>query len=412
VTDPLTIDGFGPLPVRRPASATDLGDLVRETAGKGEGVYPFGGGTVLDLGLPPIKPGVAADVRGLDQVLDYPARDLTVTVGAGITVGELQETLAAEGQRLPVDVPNPDAATLGGALAANLSGPRRLGRGTLRDSVIGIGFVTDEGHEVQGGGRVVKNVAGYDLMKLHIGALGTLGVITRVTLKVTPRPEEQALVAFGLNAAPVGPTLDRLHASASRPVAVELLNAAAARATGIQLPDSDPWVIVAGFEEKAATVAWQVSTLKDELKAAPVRDVTEFRGPACEPVWAALTQLQAREQSRFVWKANVLPSRVAEFVGRVTMQTPYLIHAHAQNGIVWLHAPDEFDPSAGSALSWMDQCSTHGGGTQVVRRCPPEWKRTLRVWGRPVGDRELMRAVKQALDPKNVFNPGRLFGDL
>jgi glycolate oxidase FAD binding subunit len=233
VTDPLTIDGFGPLPVRRPASVPELGDLVREAAGTGQGVYPVGGGTALDLGLPPIKPGVAADTRGLDRVIDHPARDMTITAQAGIAVGRLQQALAAEGQRLPVDVPNPESATLGGALAANLSGPRRLGFGTLRDYVIGISFVTDEGHEVRGGGRVVKNVAGYDLMKLHIGALGTLGVITQVTLKVTPRPEDQALVAFGLNAAAVGPTLDRLHASASRPVAVSCpaLRASDARIT-------------------------------------------------------------------------------------------------------------------------------------------------------------------------------------
>ena len=233
MTDPLTIDGFGPLPVHRPASAAELGDLVREAAATGEGVYPVGGGTVLDLGLPPIKPGVVVDTRGLDQVIDYPARDMTITVAGRDhrrQAASRPSPRRASGCRWTCRTRTP--ATLGGALAANVSGPRRLGCGTLRDYVIGISFVTDEGHEVKAGGRVVKNVAGYDLMKLHIGALGTLGVITQVTLKVTPRPEEQALVAFGLNAASVGPTLDRLHASASRPVAVELLNAAAASADG------------------------------------------------------------------------------------------------------------------------------------------------------------------------------------
>jgi glycolate oxidase FAD binding subunit len=415
VTDPLTIDGYGPLPVRRPTTVSELGDLVREAAGQGQGVYSVGGGTVLDLGLPPIKPGVAVDTRGLDQLIDYPARDLTVTVGAGITIGKLQQTLAAEGQRLPVDVPAPDVATLGGALAANLSGPRRLGFGTLRDSVIGIAFVTDEGHEVQGGGRVVKNVAGYDLMKLQIGALGTLGVITRVTLKVVPRPEEQALVAFGLNAASVGPTLDRLHASASRPVAVELLNTAAARATGVALPESDPWVIVAGFEEKAATVAWQVSTLKDELKTAPVRDVTEFRGAVCDPLWAALTGLQYRPDSRLSFKTSVLPGRVAAFVAEASAAHPdAILHAHAGNGIVWGHVPnaDLTADRASAILSRLAPRAAETNGSVVIRRCLVEWKKVLPVWGRSGDDRELMRAVKSRLDPKNVFNPGRLFGDV
>src|SRR5437764_7903752 len=126
---------------------------------------------------------------------------MTVTVQAGITVAKLQETLAAEGQWLPVDVPRPERATLGGAVALNKSGPRRLGYGTLRDYVIGISFVTDDGREVKAGGRVVKNVAGYDLMKLQTGSVGTLGVITQLTLKVRPKPEASVPVTFGVASA-------------------------------------------------------------------------------------------------------------------------------------------------------------------------------------------------------------------
>ena len=144
---------------------------------------------MLDVGLPPLKPGFAVETTALNQVIDYPARDMTVTVQAGITIAKLQETLAAEGQWLPVDVPQPERATLGGAVALNVSGPRRFGYGTLRDYVIGISFVTDEGQEVKAGRRVVKNVAGYDLMKVQIGAAGTLGLITQLTLKVKPKPE-------------------------------------------------------------------------------------------------------------------------------------------------------------------------------------------------------------------------------
>src|SRR5207302_1445142 len=133
------------------------------------------------------------------------------------------------GQRLPVDVPRPERATLGGSLAVNVSGPRRLGLGTFRDYVIGISTVNDEGQETKAGGRVVKNVAGYDLCKLHIGALGTLGIITQVTLKVRPRPETQALLLLGCESAALGSLLEPLHASRTRPVCVDLLNTRAAR---------------------------------------------------------------------------------------------------------------------------------------------------------------------------------------
>jgi glycolate oxidase FAD binding subunit len=138
---------------------------------------------------------------------------MTVTVQAGITLDRLQELLRAEGQRLPVDVSHAECATLGGALAVNVSGPRRLGFGTLRDYVIGISVVNDEGVEVKAGGRVVKNVAGYDLCKLYIGSLGTLGLISQVTLKLRPLPEEQALVSIACSADGVATLLDLLHRS-------------------------------------------------------------------------------------------------------------------------------------------------------------------------------------------------------
>src|SRR5207302_5553522 len=122
---------------------------------------------------------------------DYPARDMTITVQAGITLAQLQTILAGEKQRLPVDVPRADRATLGGTLATNPSGPRRYGFGTWRDYVIGISVINDEGHEVKAGGRVVKNVAGYDRCKLYISSIGTLGTIRQVARKLKPRPEEQ-----------------------------------------------------------------------------------------------------------------------------------------------------------------------------------------------------------------------------
>src|SRR5262249_36487295 len=177
------IDGFGPVPLAIPSSASALGNLVCRAGREGLAVYPVAGRTLLGLGLVPNRPGLAVDLRSLNQVIDYPARDMTVTVQAGITIARLQNMLRGENQRLPVDVPQPDLATLGGALAVNVSGPRRYGFGTLRDYVIGLSAVNDDGQEIKAGGRVVKNVAGYDLCKLFVGSLGTLGIITQVTLK-------------------------------------------------------------------------------------------------------------------------------------------------------------------------------------------------------------------------------------
>ena len=166
---------------------------------------------MLGLGGKPARAGWAIDLRGLASVIDYPARDMTITVQAGITFAALHTILAAENQRLPIDVPRPTATTLGGAMADNISGSRRFGFGTLRDYVIGISTINDEGQETKAGGRVVKNVAGYDLCKLHIGALGTLGIITQVTLKVRPKLEASALFTLSCDDGSVAALVDQLH---------------------------------------------------------------------------------------------------------------------------------------------------------------------------------------------------------
>jgi glycolate oxidase FAD binding subunit len=379
VDSSITIDSFGPLSIERPTSVADLCDLVKRTRATRHGLYPIGGRTTLELGLPPTKPGVACDTTALNRVIDYPARDMTITVQAGITIAALQAELAKEGQWLPVDVPSPERATLGGAVAVNASGPRRYGYGTLRDYVIGISFVTDDGVEVKAGGRVVKNVAGYDLMKLHIGALGTLGVITQLTLKVKPKPEASAGVVFGCDSTSLADVLNLLAASKTRPVAVELLNRAA-------WPSLDSeWVLLVAFEEKSAAVQWQLATLLDELKP------RVFEGPDVSAL-STLTALQLMPKSRFIGKLSVLPSKLAEVVTK--LPTSAIIHAHALNGVIWIHSEDSLPEGA------------------VVRRCPVEQKQTLAVWGKPSDAWELMKHIKRTLDPDNVFNPGRLFGDV
>ena len=385
----LSIDDSAPLPLHSPASPAEIAELVREASAANQGVYPVGGRTALDLGLPPAKPGVAMDTTAMNRVIDYPARDMTITVQAGITLAELERTLAAEHQWLPIDVPNPERATLGGAIAVNASGPRRLGYGTLRDYIIGISFIADDGTEVKAGGRVVKNVAGYDLMKLHVGALGTLGIVTQVTLKVKPKPETSEILHFECDRSALSTALDRLHASHSRPVLVEVASV------------GERWAITLGFEEKRDTAKWQVETLRRELQAEPfLRLATKPAPPSAS--------------GAFTWKANVRPSRTAEFCNAaVTLVPGMAIEAHGLTGIVRGSTGDRLTLDATSTMvKTLAMLAADGGGNLVITRCPTAWKTSLPIWGRPSPDRDLMRTVKQTLDPRNIFNPGRLFGDI
>jgi glycolate oxidase FAD binding subunit len=373
VNDSIALPGLGPIPIERPPSIADAGRIVRACRSAGKAVYPVGGRTMLDVGLPPTKPGIALDTSAWNAVIDYPARDMTITVQAGLTVDALDRVLAKENQWLPVDVPAPDRATIGGAIATNASGPHRLGHGTLRDAVIGIGFLTDDGVEVKGGGRVVKNVAGYDFMKLQTGALGTLGILTHVTLKVKPRPEATATLAFGCKADGLAAALDLLYTSNSRPVAIEMLNAAAWAETGAAAIPGD-WILLVGFGEKRVTVDWQKKTLLDELK----RDARDLFG-----LWQTVTDLQVRPASRCIGKASVRPSQVAEFANRFNRGV-VLIHSQPLSGIVWLHSEER--PGPDFAL--------RRGATKPAK-AGADW--------------ELMKHVKATLDPDNVFNPDRLW---
>jgi glycolate oxidase FAD binding subunit len=406
------IDDFGPLPVCQPQSLAELGERVRRAAAEGQAVYPLGGRTMLDYGLPPTRPGVAIDLRGLDQVIDFPARDMTVTVQAGITLARLQERLRTENLRLPVDIPMAERATLGGSLATNTSGPRRYGLGTLRDYVIGISVVNDQGQEIKAGGRVVKNVAGYDLCKLYVGSLGTLGIITQVTLKLRPLPEEQAFLILGCDTGALEPLLERVHGSRTRPVCVDLLNQAAVPALGPQVRPRLPtaaWVLVVGFEDNRTAVDWQVRQLREELGTEYGRDLAVLRGAEAAPLWQALTEFPARSESALTFKANLLPRAAAAFCQQAAaLPHGLVLQAHAGSGIVIGHAARDLTlDQAGAMLTLLRETAAAAQGNLVLLRCPTAWKATLPVWGAPRDDAWLMRTVKEKLDPRRLFNPGR-----
>src|SRR6266436_6361799 len=215
------------LPIKEvlaPETQDELAAAVRAAYETSTPLYPIGGGTSLQFGLPAKAPGRGLSLERLNRIVDYPARDMTVTVEAGVTMKTLADLLATERQRLPVDVPQAERATIGGVIATNWNGPRRYGESSLRDFVIGISAVDGRGLPFKGGGRVVKNVAGYDFCKLLTGSLGTLGVITQVTLRLKPIPEQSALLACPVpDAAAAEKLLAALITSHTTPTAIELL---------------------------------------------------------------------------------------------------------------------------------------------------------------------------------------------
>ena len=376
--------------------------------GEGLAIYPQGGKTALDYGGIPRRPGVALDTTALNQVIDYPAADMTITVEAGIPLATMQAVLATEGQFFPLDAPLADRATLGGIFATNTCGPRRLGWGRPRDLILGVSFVTSDGKEVKGGGRVVKNVAGYDFPKLLTGSMGTLGLITRMTLKVRPRPEASALVLVPFDRGhDLAKTLERLESSVTRPTALEVLNRPAIGLAGIEGPDS-AFLLIAGFEDNAASVAWQVENLE-----IPRGDRRVLMGEEAAPAWKGLSDFAAKEAGALSLVVSLPRSRGAAYM----LERPWDDYAwrwHAGSGVIQAHALRK-PPGGGvdeSSLNAARRRAVEDGGSLTLARCPTDAKERLKVWGDRRGDWAVMERIKEALDPSRAMNPGRFVGTI
>ena len=395
-----------------PASAAELAANIAACQADATPIYPLGGQTSLDWGLPAKRPGIGLSLSGLNRVCDYPARDLTITVEAGLTWRALSDCLAAENQQLPIDVPQADRATVGGVIATNYNGPRRYGCGTVRDHVIGIQAVDGRGTPFKGGGRVVKNVAGYDFCKLLTGSLGTLAVITTVTLRLKPRTASTALVACAIGGdAPAETLLATLSRSETSPVAIELLSgpawAEAIAACGGQPTDR---LLVVGVEGTEREVDWMVNRLRDELRVGSRGEVAVWREADASNWWSRLTEFPQAGQSPLVIKATVKPSGTVPMMAAIERLDPGAsLQAHAGNGIVIARLSQI--PAAGLSRTlvgqWQPVAAAQAGHLTVWSNPGAVEATHQSVWGGMGLSYDLMTAVKRQFDPLDLLNPGR-----
>ncbi|HVJ81115.1 MAG TPA: FAD-binding oxidoreductase [Planctomycetia bacterium] len=397
-------------PCWKPESIAVCCDLLSAEADRPQKLFPRGGGTRRDFGRSATSSGITVDTTGLDRVVDYPSEDLTITVEAGIRCAELSRLLATKGQMLPLDVADPERSTLGGALATNASGPRRLGFGTARDMVLGLDVVDATGQRVHGGGRVVKNVAGYDMPKLHIGALGTLGIIVEVSLKLRPLPEARAAIV--LVAAP-GKLRDALTIAVQgelRPVGAELLNRAAAeQVLGGKTAISDRNLVLL-FEECREAVDYQIEVATRGLGV--LGETHVISGGDSPALLATLTGWFANAAGDVGFKATLRPSDVATFFDLAEKSAPVVgLSAQAGNGVVWGMTKAGDAKSANALLAPLLAEAVKAGGNLIVPRAPDAWKAELPVWGAARADRPLMEKLRLALDPERRINPGRFLVD-
>lgn len=393
-----------------PATQAELARFMAENAnGSRRTVCPVGGRTALNCRTT-VQADVVIATSQLTRTVDYPARDMTITVEAGLRVNELQSTLASEGQRLPIDIAQPERATLGGAIATNTSGPRRFGHGTFRDFVIGISAVDASGQLFKAGGRVVKNVAGYDICKLLVGSHGTLGIITQITLKLRPLPATSALLWQSFASfEQIENVLERLLRSEARPVAVDVLNGPAAKLIGNAARSaSSPAgpVLCLGVEGSAREVDWQIDTLHREIKGCGVLTEERIDEPDARRLWDALTEFPTCADDPLTFEANLLPSQCMQFANRAT-ELGVSVQVHAGNGIIIGQLPDEAATieRAMTILDELQRFAVLAKGNVVVLHCDPEWGSRMTNCTHPEPSWPLMQRLKRQLDPFGILNP-------
>lgn len=385
------IDGMSPSVIVKPASQAEAAAALAAADASGAAVVPFGGGTRQSLGMPPRRYDVALDLTRIDLLVEHEPADLTVSVEAGMRLSALQRLLGERGQWLPFDPPCAPEATIGGLLAANDSGPARLSRGTGRDLVIGMTVATAEGQLVKSGGRVVKNVAGYDMAKLHIGALGTLGVILQVSLKVSPLPVHTAIAGIrgGLDALV---NLSKAVEAARLPLQGSVI----ARGNG-----AEAWMLALRYAGGEAAVERSLKETRELAQAASLT-VEELSTEA----WQAL-QVDADTASTLL-RGSVLPTAVPSLVEALSTAGA---DVSAMPGVGVVYGAWKAEVAPDTVRKLRSACEGRGGAL-VIEKAPLALKQAVDAWGAPRGDFSLMQRLKQELDPHGTLNPGRYLGGM
>ena len=423
------VDGVAPKAVVSPTSLEEAQGVVRLAAQSRLAIVPRGGGTAISAGMPPSRLDMVLGTRRMDTLVLHEPADLVAGAQAGMTLDTLNNGLAKHGQMLPLDAPNPSRATLGGVLSANTSGPRRGFYGTARDRLIGLRVLDPSGTLIKGGGRVVKNVAGYDLPKLFIGAHGSLGLIVEATFKLSPMPVARSTVIGAF--AKIGQALEAAQAvvkSGLRPAALDLLNGTAYRigAMRVQMPsisDRDYFVAaeIVGVPDavdrqkmqvhRAVTQAGGKSTIADESTQHDGfwRAIIDMGRSAQRPAtmitrfssrWEGIEKLFLGHEA--LAESNEVEAGIEVYLGVGTGRAAWWAD---QAGL-----PD--DAKLAAIVVTLRRAGEIAGGPLVVESAPLGVKKAVDVWGATRGDFEIMRRLKDRFDPNEVMSPGRFVGGL
>jgi glycolate oxidase FAD binding subunit len=433
IHDPDKLEGFavdGKIPkvVVSPGTIDEVSKVVAYANAERLVIIPRGNGTKMGIGGIPKRADILLCTGRLNRITDRDCENLTLSVESGVTLHEVQRDLEGRGYFLPLDPPFTDKATLGGIVAANSSGPRRLLYGTARDLITGIKAVFPNGDIVVSGGKTVKNVSGYDMVKLLIGSLGTLGIICEITFNLLPLPEKKStlLIPFpGLDDA-YG-FVDDIIGSQLLPASLNLLSAAALNKIKHPMPSHEGTHLAAiGLEGIAEAVDRQASDMGERGRKHGGIAVVDVGSEQHEDFWNAIRDFApelAKEFPNLVsLKSNILISKGKKLLrgyeniaDKAGVECAFV--NQCGNGIIYSHllVEEDLDSKADLLVELIGQFTSHASqyeGNLVVESSPPSIKERVNVWGISRSDYGIMQRIKEQLDPGGILNPGRFIGGM
>jgi len=420
------VDGVAPQLVVHPGTQEAVEAVVASCGSAGAAVAPWGGGTAMGLGNPPARLDVVICLDRLTRIVEFDAANLVVSAEAGVRLADLESVLTAKREFLPLDPARMDRRTVGGVVATNASGPSRLLYGLARDLVLGMRVVLGTGERVRCGGKVIKNVSGYDMNKVLIGSLGTLGLITEVTFKLLPMPATRATVAGAFaDLTQAGAVIKRTLESFLLPEAIELLDpqALATAATSLGLAGSAGYGLAVSLVGSPETVERQVRDFTQSFADGKAVRTSALGADASPVAWREIRDVLDRtvaagEQVRV--KIGVPISQTTGFVARAEA----LMRRHGWRGAIAAHAGSGIVRAAYDIAATTPREPVRDGiealrreaeaaeGSLVVEAAPVAVKRHLDAWGKPGEGFAVMRRLKAEFDPRGFMNPGRFLGGI
>lgn len=413
-----SLDGLTPSSIENPNNLDELSIALANVSGSGQTAVPWGGGTRIEVGNIPTSYDVALDLSNITGEIEHVPGDMTVVANAGVTIGTLNAVLKKEGQRLPFEVRNPATATVGGSVASNAPGRRQSSTGGIRDWVIGMQIVLADGTITKSGGRVVKNVQGYEMHRLHTGAFGTLGVVSQTAFKLLPMPPEQQTVILWFDDPEIAESIGmNIVNGLFAPEAISLLSGPLAAqvidAAGEAAPAGDSWTLLIRLGGGVRSIERQVNEVVGAAGSQGATGYAVLSDSAASATWAKLDEVETETKLSIRVNARTGDAlKISRTILSDSSSTETEPSTISDLGFGSTTALSVSDANASQFVdSVLNSCVTYDS-SYVIEKCPLNVKESRDVFSDVGSSIALMRRIKYQYDPANTLNPGRFAGKL